>query len=202
MTILNNKLGVSDQVELNRIEEKISKQKVKQLFYSGDINSMEAGTFKGLSQIHHYLFADIYEFAGMIRKVNIAKKDFRFAPIMYLKYSLEHIDKMPHHSFDAIIEKYVEMNIAHPFRDGNGRSSRIWLDLMLKSNIQRVVDWTLIEKADYLLAMERSPVKDIEIKHILRKALTEKIADKEIFMNGIDASYFYEGYSEYKIGEL
>lgn len=202
MAILKNKLGITNQVELNRMEEKISKQKAKQLFDSGDIHSIEIGTFKGLSEIHKYLFEDIYEFAGIVRDVNIAKKDFRFAPVMYLNQSLDYIDKMPHKSFDEIIEKYVEMNIAHPFREGNGRSTRIWLDLMLKSGIQKVIDWNLVDKEDYLMAMERSPVKDIEIKHILKKALTDKVDDRETFMNGIDVSYYYEGYSEYDIKDL
>lgn len=199
---LDNKLGISNQVELNRMEEKISKQKAKQLFDSGDIHSIEVGTYKGLSDIHTYLFEDIYDFAGKLRDINIAKGNFRFAPVMYLKHSMDYIDKMPQNSFDEIIEKYVEMNIAHPFREGNGRSARIWLDLMLKFEIQKVIDWNLVDKEDYLMAMERSPVKDIEIKHILKKALTDKINDREIFMNGIDVSYYYEGYSEYDIEEL
>lgn len=202
MAILKNKLGITSQVELNRMEEKISKQKAKQLFDSGDIHSFEIGTFKGLSDIHQYLFEDIYEFAGTVRDVNIAKKDFRFAPVMYLNQSLDYIDKMPQHSFEEIIEKYVEMNIAHPFREGNGRSTRIWLDLILKSGIQKVIDWNLVDKEDYLMAMERSPVKDIEIKHILKEALTDKVNDRETFMKGIDVSYYYEGYSEYDIEDL
>nr|WP_077603956.1 Fic family protein [Oceanobacillus sojae] len=202
MTILNNKLGVTDQAELNRMEEKISKQKVKQLFDSGNIYSIEAGTFRGLSKLHQYLFEDIYEFAGMVRDVDIAKKGFRFAPVMYLKRSLDYIDKMPQRSFDEIIEKYVEMNVAHPFREGNGRSTRIWLDLMLKSGIERVIDWNLTDKEDYLIAMERSPVKDFEIKHILKEALTDKVDDRKTFMNGINASYYYEGLSEYNIEDL
>lgn len=202
MAILPNKLGITNQTELNRMEEKISKQKAKQLFDSGDIHSIEIGTFKGLSTIHHYLFEDIYEFAGMMRDVNIAKNSFQFAPVMHLKHSLVHIDRIPKHSFDEIIEKYVEMNVAHPFRDGNGRSTRIWLDLMLKSNIQRVVIWNLINKEDYLIAMEHSPVKDIEIKQLLKQALTEKVDDRKTFMNGIDVSYYYEGYSHYNMEEL
>lgn len=202
MTILKNKFGITNQTELNHMEEKISKQKVKYLFDSGNIYFFETGTFKGLSEIHKYLFEDIYEFAGMIRDVNIAKKTFPFAPVMYLKQSLDYIDRMPQRSFDKIIEKYVEMNVAHPFRDGNGRSTRIWLDLMLKFAIKRVINWNLIDKEDYLIAMERSPVKDIEIKHLLKKALTDKVDDRETFMNGINASYYYEGFSEYDIEDL
>ncbi|WP_212926891.1 protein adenylyltransferase Fic [Oceanobacillus sp. J11TS1] len=184
------------------MKEKISKEKAKRLFDSGDIDSIEVGTFKGLSEIHKYLFEDIYKFAGVMRDVNIAKNNFRFAPVMYLKHSLDYIDKMPQNSFEEIIEKYVEMNIAHPFREGNGRSTRIWLDLMLKAGIQKVIDWNQVDKEDHLMAMERSPVKDIEIKHVLKQALTEKINDREIFMKGIDVSYYYEGYSEYNIEEL
>ncbi|MFD1066592.1 protein adenylyltransferase Fic [Oceanobacillus locisalsi] len=202
MAILPNKLGITSQTELNRIEEKVSKQKAKHLFDSGDMNFIEIGTFKGLSEVHRYLFEDIYELAGMMRDVNIAKKDFLFAPIMYLKDSLDYIDKMPQHSFDEIIEKYVEMNVAHPFRDGNGRSARIWLDFMLKSEIRSVIDWNVVDKKDYLPAMERSPVQDIEIKQILKTALTPKTNDRDRFMNGIDASFYYEGYFAYKIKEL
>lgn len=202
MTILKNKFGITNQTELNHMEEKISKQKVKYLFDSGNINFFEIGTFKGLSEIHKYLFEDIYEFAGMIRDVNIAKKTFRFAPVLYLKQALDYIDRMPQRSFNEIIEKYVEMNVAHPFRDGNGRSTRIWLDLMLKSGIKRVINWNLIDKEDYLIAMVRSPVKDIEIKQLLKKALTDKVGDRETFMNGINASYYYEGFSEYDIEDL
>ncbi|WP_449290091.1 protein adenylyltransferase Fic [Oceanobacillus locisalsi] len=200
--MLPNKLGITSQTELNRIEEKVSKQKAKHLFDSGDMNFIEIGTFKGLSEVHRYLFEDIYELAGMMRDVNIAKKDFLFAPIMYLKDSLDYIDKMPQHSFDEIIEKYVEMNVAHPFRDGNGRSARIWLDFMLKSEIRSVIDWNVVDKKDYLPAMERSPVQDIEIKQILKTALTPKTNDRDRFMNGIDASFYYEGYFAYKIKEL
>ena len=200
--ILKNKLNISDQVELARTEEKISKQKARQLFDSGDIARAKTGTFAGLAFIHAYLFEDIYDFAGRIREVNIAKGDFRFAPLMYLKQSLEHLDAMPQNNFDAIIEKYVEMNIAHPFREGNGRATRIWLDLILKKELRQVVDWNLVDKGDYLSAMQRSVVKDIEIKVLLKQALTNKIDDRALFMKGIDISYYYEGYSEFKTDDL
>ena len=200
--ILDNKLGITNQVELAKAEERISKSKARQLFDSGDINNVEVGTFKGLAYIHAYLFEDIYDFAGIIRSVNIAKGNFRFAPVMYLEQSLKHIDSMPQHDFNAIIEKYVEMNIAHPFREGNGRSTRIWLDLILKKEIGQVIDWNLVDKDDYLSAMERSVVKDIEIKHILQQALTNNINDRNLFMKGIDVSYYYEGYSEFKTEDL
>ena len=200
--ILDNKLGITNQIELARAEEKISKQKAKQLFDTGDINKVEIGTFKGLSFIHNYLFEDIYSFAGKIRTVNISKDDFRFAPLMYLEASLKHIDSTPQGNFDEIIEKYVEMNIAHPFREGNGRATRIWLDLMLKKEIKQVIDWNKIDKDEYLSAMKRSVVKDIEIKHLFKLALTEKINDRALFMKGIDISYYYEGYSEFKTEEL
>ena len=200
--VLQNKLNITNQIELNKAEEKISKQKAKRLFESGDINRMEIGTFKGLAQIHAYLFRDIYEFAGQLRDVNIAKGNFRFAPLMYLPQSLEHISAMPQQSFEQIIEKYVEMNVAHPFREGNGRATRIWLDLILKNEINRVIDWNAVDKADYLSAMERSVVKDVEIKHLLKAALTDKINDRELFMKGIDISYYYEGYSEFKVEDL
>ena len=200
--ILKNKLNISNQVELAREEEKISKQKAKQLFDSKDIEKVEIGKFSGLSFIHFYLFKDIYDFAGKIRDVNISKGGFRFAPIMYLEASLNHIDNMPQSSFDEIIEKYVEMNIAHPFREGNGRATRIWLDLILKKEIKKVIDWNIVDKEDYLLSMQRSVVKDIEIKHILKNALTDNINDRALFMKGIDVSYYYEGYSEFKIEEL
>lgn len=200
--ILDNKLGITNQVELAKAEEKISKAKARQLFDSGDINNVEVGSFKGLAYIHAYLFADIYDFAGIIRNVNIAKGNFRFAPVMYLEQLLKHIDNMAQHDFNAIIEKYVEMNIAHPFREGNGRSTRIWLDLILKKEIGHVIDWNLVDKDDYLSAMERSVVKDIEIKHILQQALTNNINDRNLFMKGIDVSYYYEGYSEFKTEDL
>ena len=200
--VLGNKLQLTSQVELNRAEEKLSKQKAKQLFESGDINNAEVGTFAGLAYIHAYLFEDVYEFAGQVRDVNLAKGSFRFAPVMYLQQALEHISAMPQQNFDQIVEKYVEMNVAHPFREGNGRATRIWLDLMLKKEILQVIDWNAVDKADYLSAMERSVVKDIEIKHLLKNALTEKINDRELYMKGIDVSYYYEGYSEYRVEDL
>ena len=199
---LENKLGITDSAELARTEEKISKQKALQLFELNLLDTFEVGTFKGLAQIHKYLFEDIYAFAGLIRKVNIAKGNFRFVPLMYLEAALKNIDAMPQNTFDEIIEKYVEMNIAHPFREGNGRSTRIWLDAILKKEIKQVIDWNKVDKEDYLLAMERSPIKDIEIKHILKAALTDKINDREVYMKGIDASYNYEGYNVYKTEEL
>jgi cell filamentation protein len=200
--ILENKLNITDQIELAKAEEKISKQKAKQLFDSGDINKVEVGTFSGLSFIHAYLFEEIYSFAGNIRDVNIAKGTTAFARVMYLESSLKHIDAMPQSTFDEIIEKYVEMNVAHPFREGNGRATRIWLDMILKKNIHRVVDWNQVHKEDYLSAMQRSVVKDLEIKILLKEALTDKIDDRALFMKGIDISYYYEGYSEFKIEEL
>jgi cell filamentation protein len=200
--ILENKLNIDNQVELARAEEKLSKQKARQLFDSGDIHKAEVGTFSGLAFIHAYLFGDIYHFAGLIRDVNIAKGDFRFAPVLYLDAALKQIDAMPQGTFDAIIEKYVEMNVAHPFREGNGRATRIWLDLMLKKGIRQVVDWNMVDKADYLSAVQRSVVKDLEIKALLKQALTEIIDDRALFMKGIDVSYYYEGYSEFKTGEL
>ena len=199
---LDNKLNITDQIELAKTEEKISKQKAKQLFDSGDIEKVEVGTFAGLASIHAYLFEDIYAFAGKIREVNIAKDSFRFVPLMYLEPALKNIDAMPQDNFDAIIEKYVEMNIAHPFREGNGRTTRLWLDLMLKQEIQQVVDWNQVDKEDYLSAMQRSVVKDLEIKVLLKQALTDQINDRALFMKGIDVSYFYEGYSEFKTEEL
>ena len=200
--MIENKLNISNQVEFAKTEEKISKLKAKQLFDSGDILKAEAGTFAGLAFIHNYLFEDIYIFAGKIRDVNIAKGNFRFVPMMYLKQALEQIGAMPQSDFNKIIEKYVEMNIAHPFREGNGRATRIWLDLILKKEIQMVVDWNMVDKEEYLSAMERSVVKDIEIKVLLNKALTDKINDRAMFMKGIDVSYFYEGYSEFQIENL
>lgn len=200
--ILENKLGITDQVELAKAEEKISKQKAKQLFDSGDINQVQVGTFAGLAFIHAYLFGDIYDFAGKVRDVNIAKGETAFARVMYLDASLTHIEKMPQSTFDEIIEKYVEMNMAHPFREGNGRATRIWLDVILKTEIQQVIDWNQVDKEEYLSAMQRSPVKDVEIKALLKQALTDKIDDRALFMKGIDVSYFYEGYSEFKTEEL
>lgn len=202
MTILENKLNIDNQIDLAKAEEKISKQKAKQLFDSGDINKVEVGTFAGLAFIHAYLFEDIYHFAGQVRTLNIAKGNFRFTPLMYLKQSLEYIDSMPQNNFDKIIEKYVEMNIAHPFREGNGRAMRIWLDLILKKEITQVIDWNLVDKKEYLSAMERSVVNDVEIKNLLRQALTDQIHDRILFMKGIDISYYYEGYSEFKTDQL
>jgi len=200
--ILVSKLNIADQIELAKVEEKISKQKAKRLFDSGDIHQVQVGKFSGLAFIHAYLFGDIYPFAGQIRDVNISKGNFRFAPVMYLETSLKHIDAMPQNTFEQIIEKYVEMNVAHPFREGNGRATRIWLDLMLKKEIQHVVDWNQVDKEDYLSAMQRSPVKDIEIKVLLKQSMTDKIDDRALFMKGIDVSYYYEGYSEFKTDEL
>ncbi len=200
--ILENKLNITDQVELAKVEEKVTKLKAKQLFDSGDIAKVEIGTFSGLAFIHAYLFGEVYDFAGIVRTVNIAKGDFRFAPVMYLQSSLEHIDSMPHTTFEEIIEKYVEMNIAHPFREGNGRATRIWLDLLLKSQLGQVIDWNHVDKEDYLSSMQRSVVKDIEIKVLLKQALTTQINDRSLFMKGIDVSYFYEGYTQFKTEEL
>ncbi|WP_319575355.1 protein adenylyltransferase Fic [uncultured Desulfobacter sp.] len=200
--MLENKLGITNQVEPAKVEEKISKQKARRLFDTGDIDQVNVGTFEGLAFIHAYLFGEIYAFAGKIRDVNIAKGNFRFAPVMYLEASLKHIDSMPQSNVDEIIEKYVEMNIAHPFREGNGRAIRIWLDLMLKQEIRKVIDWNQVDKEEYLSAMERSPVKDVEIKVLLKSALTDRIDDRALFMKGIDVSYFYEGYSEFKTEEL
>jgi cell filamentation protein len=200
--ILKNKLNINNQAELNRAEERISKKQAQLIFDSGRIDKIKIGTFAGLCQIHKILFGKIYDFAGKIRDVNIAKGDFRFAPLMYLPQSLKHIDKMPQKTFDEIIEKYVEMNIAHPFREGNGRATRIWLDLILKKELKKVLDWDKVDKDDYLTAMIRSPIKDIEIKHILRAALTDKIHDRGVFMHGIDTSYYYEGYTEFNITDL
>ena len=200
--VLENKLGITSAPELSEAEEKISKKKALELFESGKLNELEAGKFSSLKAIHKALFDDIYNFAGELRTVNISKGNFRFAPIMYLEAALENIDKMPQTTFDEIIEKYVEMNIAHPFREGNGRSTRIWLDCILKKELGKVVDWSQVDKEDYLLAMERSPIKDIEIKHILKNALTEKINDREVYMKGIDHSYYYEGYTTFKTEEL
>ena len=197
-----NKLGITDSSELAREEEKISKKKAVWLFESGTLDTLPVGTFSALQAIHKYLFEDIYDFAGKLRTVNIAKSNFRFAPLIYLEAALANIDKMPQSTYDEIIEKYVEMNIAHPFREGNGRSTRIWLDLMLKKGISKVVDWSKVDKEDYLLAMERSPIKDTEIKVVLRSALTSDINNRELYMKGIDHSYYYEGYTTFKTEEL
>lgn len=200
--ILKNKLGIENQIELAKKEEKITKLKAKKLFETGKLNFIEVGTFKGLSEIHKYLFEDIYDFAGKIRTENISKSNFRFASAMYLKEALNKIDKMPQSNFDEIIEKYIEMNIAHPFREGNGRSTRIWIDMILKEEIGKVIDWSKVNKEDYLLAMERSPIKDTEIKILLGNALTNMINDREIYMKGIDASYNYEGYCLYNTEDI
>ena len=199
---LDNKLNITDSAELAKMEEKISKKKAVELFENGYLDHYETGTFEMLAAIHKYLFDEIYDFAGKIRTVNIAKGSFRLAPVMYLQAAVENIEKMPQSTFDEIIEKYVEMNIAHPFREGNGRSTRIWLDIILKRELNMVVDWSNVEKEDYLLAMERSPIKDIEIKFILKNALTDKINDREVYMKGIDHSYYYEGYAIYKAEDL
>ncbi len=196
---LENKLGITNSAELARQEEKISKQKALEMFDSGFLAGLEAGTFESLRLIHQKLFEDIYDFAGKIRTVNIAKGNFRFAPVMYLSVSLENIEKMPQKTFDEIVEKYVEMNVAHPFREGNGRATRIWLDLIFQKELGKAIDWGKIEKEDYLLAMERSPIRDIEIKHLLKNALTDKINSREIYMKGIDHSYYYEGYNTFKL---
>ena len=200
--MLKNKLGIDNQLELVKEEERLTKLKAIELFKTKKLDTFEVGTFKGLSQIHQYLFEEIYEFAGKMRKENISKNNFRFAAAMYLKDALNKIDKMPQSNFDEIIEKYIEMNIAHPFREGNGRSTRIWLDMILKKELGKVVDWSKINKEDYLFAMERSPIKDIEIKYLLEKALTDKINDRDVYMKGIDASYNYEGYNLFSTEEL
>lgn len=200
--MLENKLGIDNSADLAREEERISKKKAVELFENGILDTLETGKFSALKAIHKYLFDEIYDFAGQIRTVNLAKGNFRFAPVMYLKAALENIDKMPQSTFDEIVEKYVEMNIAHPFREGNGRSTRIWLDLIFKTELHKVVDWSKVDKEDYLLAMERSPIKDVEIKMLLRQALTDKIDDREVYMKGIDASYHYEGYNTYRTEEL
>ena len=199
---LENKLGITDSAELARTEEGISKKKAMELFESGHLDTLTPGTFATLAEIHRVLFEDIYAFAGEIRQVNLAKGSFRFAPVMYLEAALQKIEKMPQATFDEIVEKYVEMNIAHPFREGNGRSTRIWLDLIFKKELGMVVDWSRIDKDDYLLAMERSPIRDIEIKHLFRSALTNKVNDREVYMKGIDHSYYYEGYTMYRIADL
>ena len=200
--MLENKLGIDNSADLAREEERISKKKAVELFENGILDTLETGKFSALKAIHKYLFDEIYDFAGQIRTVNLAKGNFRFAPVMYLKAALENIDKMPQSTFDEIVEKYVEMNIAHPFREGNGRSTRIWLDMMFKQELSMVVDWSKIDKEDYLLAMERSPIRNIEIKHLLRNALTTEIDSREVYMKGIDHSYYYEGYTTFKAEEL
>ncbi len=200
--MLENKLGITDSADLARMEEQISKKKAVGLFEKGILDKLEAGKFSSLQAIHKYLFDEIYDFAGKIRTVNIAKGNFRFAPVMYLQAALDNIDKMPQSNFDEIIEKYVEMNVAHPFREGNGRSTRIWLDCILKKEIGKVVDWSKVDKEDYLLAMERSPIKDIEIKYLLKNALTSDINSREVYMKGIDHSYYYEGYTTFKTEDL
>lgn len=200
--MIENKLGLTTSAELAREEERISKKKAIDLFEKDILKNLPAGKFSTLQTIHKYLFEDIYEFAGEIRNVNIAKGNFRFAPLMYLKPALESIDKMPQSNFDEIVEKYVEMNIAHPFREGNGRSTRIWLDHILKNEIGKVIDWSKVDKEDYLLAMERSPIKDIEIKYLLKEALTDEINSRDVYMKGIDHSYYYEGYTTFKAEEL
>ena len=200
--VLQNKLGITNFVELAREEERVSKKKALDLFDTTVLEKHLVGSFAQLAAIHRYLFEDIYGFAGKVRSVNIAKGNFRFAPVMYLQAALESIENMPQSTFDEIVEKYVEMNVAHPFREGNGRSARIWLELMLKQELYLVVDWSLVDKDDYLLAMERSPIKDIEIKHLLKRALTDRIDDRDVYMKGIDHSYYYEGYTLYKTEEL
>lgn len=199
---LENKLGITESATLAKEEERITKIKALELFEKRILDTFEVGTFKGLSQIHKYLFEDIYSFAGKIRTVNIAKGNFRFAPVIYLEAALKNIDAMPQSTFDEIIEKYVEMNVAHPFREGNGRATRIWLDAILKKELHQVIDWSQVDKEDYLSAMERSPIKDIEIKVLLKAALTEKINDRDVYMKGIDNSYYYEGYNTYKTEDL
>ncbi len=200
--ILENKLNITDQAELARAEEKISKTRAKKMFETGYLDTLKPGTFETLKMIHKYLFEEIYEFAGQLRKVNIAKGNFRFTPPTYLEEAIKNIEKMPQSTYEEIIEKYVEMNIAHPFREGNGRSTRIWLDLILKKELNVVVDWSKVDKTDYLLAMERSPIKDLEIKEVLKQGLTDKINDREVYMKGIDNSYLYEGYLLFKTDEL
>ena len=199
---LENRLGITDSAELAREEERISKKKAIELFESGYMDTLQPGTVDALVKIHGFLFDEIYEFAGKIRTVNIAKGNFRFAPVMYLEAALQNVEKMPQSTFDEIVEKYVEMNVAHPFREGNGRSIRIWLDLIFKKEIGKVVDWSNVDKEDYLLAMERSPIRDVEIKHLLKGALSDKTMDREVYMKGIDHSYYYEGYTTYKTEEL
>ena len=200
--MLDNKLGITNEIELSKEEERITKIKALELFDSGKINEFEVGTFKGLADIHHYLFSDVYDFAGKVKDVNLAKGNFRFAPVMYLEDALNKIDNMPQDNFNNIVKKYIEMNVAHPFREGNGRSTRIWLDMILKKEIGKVVDWSKVDKEDYLSAIERSPIKDIEINLLLFNALTDKINDRIVYMKGIDSSYKYEGYSSYTMEEF
>lgn len=200
--MLENKLGITDSADLARMEEQISKKKAVELFEKGILDKLEAGKFSSLQAIHKYLFDEIYDFAGKLRTVNIGKGNFRFAPVMYLQAALDNIDKMPQSNFDEIIENYVEMNVAHPFREGNGRITRMWLDCILKKEIGKIVDWSKVDKKDYLLAMERSPIKDIEIKHLLKSALTSDVNSREIYMKGIDHSYYYEGYTTFKTEDL
>lgn len=199
---LKNKLGLTNSSDLTREEERISKKKASELFENGILDKLEAGKFSSLKEIHKYLFDEIYDFAGKIRTVNITKGNFRFASVMYLEAALENIDKMPQSNFDEIVEKYVEMNIAHPFREGNGRSTRIWLDMIFKAELHKVVDWSKVDKEDYLLAMERSPIKDVEIKRLLKNALTDDIGSRDVYMKGIDHSYYYEGYTAFRTKEL
>ena len=200
--MLENKLGITDPAELARVEEKISKLNAKQMFDENFLDTLPAGKFVTLQKIHRYLFMEIYDFAGKVRTVNLSKGNFTFAPVIYLESAIKNIEKMPQSTFDEIVEKYVEMNVAHPFREGNGRSTRIWLDHILKNEIGKVVDWSKVDKEDYLLAMERSPIRDTEIKYVLKNALTKKINDREVFMKGIDNSYYYEGYNTYKTQDL
>ena len=199
---LENKLGLTNSADLAREEERLSKKKAVELFENGVLDTLSAGKFSTLQSIHKYLFEDIYDFAGKLRTMNLAKGNFRFAPLIYLEAALANIDRMPQFTFDEIIEKYVEMNIAHPFREGNGRSTRIWLDLIFKTELHKVVDWSRVDKEDYLLAMERSPIKDIEIKHLLKNALTDDVDSREVYMKGIDHSYYYEGYTTFKTEDL
>ena len=200
--MLENKLGITNSIELAKEEERITKIKAIELFENKILDKIEVGTYKGLAEIHKYLFEDIYEFAGEMRKENISKNNFRFASAMYLEEALNKIDQMPQWNFDEIVEKYIEMNVAHPFREGNGRSTRIWLDMILKKELKMVVDWSKINKEDYLLAMERSPIKNLEIKYLLKNALTDKINDREVYMKGIDTSYNYEGYNLFNVKDL
>ena len=200
--MLENKLGITNEVELSKEEERVTKLKALELFDTNKINEIEVGTFKGLAEIHKYLFSDIYEFAGKVRDVNVAKGNFRFAPAIYLEEALKKIDSMPQDNYENIIKKYIEMNVAHPFREGNGRSTRIWLDMILKKELGKIVDWSKVNKEEYLLAMERSPIKDTEINLLLSNALTDKINDREVYMKGIDTSYRYEGYNTYTMNEL